>query len=172
MDTKEFEVAVNAAGGKIGLLNKGAYNALQGMIEGGERIIAAAECIDTKGAGAVIVTDRHFYGAKMTGMFSFDKTAITLAGIGSASLSGGFSKILTVTDGTRIYTFSQISKPDAVMAAIQAGKSAPAAQPGPAAALAVSPDLTAELRKFKALLDDGIITQEDFDKKKALLLGI
>ena len=29
-----------------------------------------------------------------------------------------------------------------------------------------------ELRKFKALLDDGIITQEDFDTKKKQLLGI
>jgi hypothetical protein len=29
-----------------------------------------------------------------------------------------------------------------------------------------------ELRKFKKLLDDGILTQEEFDKKKAQLLGI
>ena len=29
-----------------------------------------------------------------------------------------------------------------------------------------------EIRKFKALLDDGIITQEDFDKKKKELLGL
>ena len=29
-----------------------------------------------------------------------------------------------------------------------------------------------EIRKFKALLDDGIITQEEFDVKKKQLLGI
>ena len=29
-----------------------------------------------------------------------------------------------------------------------------------------------EIRKFKALLDDGIISQEDFDKKKKELLGL
>lgn len=29
-----------------------------------------------------------------------------------------------------------------------------------------------DLRKLKSLLDDGIITQEDFDKKKASILGI
>ncbi|TOY85320.1 SHOCT domain-containing protein [Levilactobacillus brevis] len=34
----------------------------------------------------------------------------------------------------------------------------------------VSP--TDEIRKYKELLDDGIITQDDFDKKKKQLLGI
>lgn len=29
-----------------------------------------------------------------------------------------------------------------------------------------------EIRKYKALLDDGIITQEEFDAKKKQLLGL
>ena len=29
-----------------------------------------------------------------------------------------------------------------------------------------------EIRKYKSLLDDGIITQEEFDAKKKQLLGI
>ena len=33
-------------------------------------------------------------------------------------------------------------------------------------------DPTEELRKYKKLLDDGIITQEDFDQKKKVLLGL
>jgi len=33
-------------------------------------------------------------------------------------------------------------------------------------------DTTDELRKYKALLDDGIITQEEFDSKKKQLLVI
>jgi hypothetical protein len=33
-------------------------------------------------------------------------------------------------------------------------------------------DVADELRKLKSLLDDGVITQDDFDKKKAQLLGI
>ena len=33
-------------------------------------------------------------------------------------------------------------------------------------------DPTAEIRKFKALLDDGIITQDEFDLKKKQLLGL
>lgn len=37
-----------------------------------------------------------------------------------------------------------------------------------------SPQLSAadEIAKFKKLLDDGILTQEEFDKKKAELLGL
>lgn len=35
-----------------------------------------------------------------------------------------------------------------------------------------STDPTEELRKYKALLDDGIITQEEFDQKKKQILGI
>jgi hypothetical protein len=35
-----------------------------------------------------------------------------------------------------------------------------------------STDPTVELKKYKELLDTGIITQEDFDKKKAQLLGL
>ena len=33
-------------------------------------------------------------------------------------------------------------------------------------------DLTEELRKYKALLDEEIITQEEFDKKKKELLEV
>lgn len=33
-------------------------------------------------------------------------------------------------------------------------------------------DASTELRKFKELLDDGIISQEDFDAKKSQLLGV
>lgn len=36
----------------------------------------------------------------------------------------------------------------------------------------VSPDPATELRKYKQLLDDGVITQEDFDQKKKQLLGL
>jgi len=33
-------------------------------------------------------------------------------------------------------------------------------------------DAADEIRKFKGLLDDGIITQEEFDAKKKQLLGL
>lgn len=33
-----------------------------------------------------------------------------------------------------------------------------------------TPDVATQLREFKSLLDDGIITQEEFDRKKTELL--
>ncbi|HAH94421.1 MAG TPA: SHOCT domain-containing protein, partial [Dielma fastidiosa] len=33
-------------------------------------------------------------------------------------------------------------------------------------------DPTEQLRKYKSLLDDGIITQEEFDSKKKQILGL
>jgi len=46
----------------------------------------------------------------------------------------------------------------------------PAPKPKPASVQKDDP--TVILRKYKALLDDGVITQEDFDKKKAELLNL
>ena len=45
--------------------------------------------------------------------------------------------------------------------------SAPAAQAGRGG----EPDVSEILRRFKGLLDDGIITQEEFEAKKKQLLG-
>ncbi|MCR5460888.1 MAG: M48 family metalloprotease [Acetatifactor sp.] len=42
----------------------------------------------------------------------------------------------------------------------------------PASAPADGVDIAAEIRKYKALLDDGIITQEEFDAKKKQLLNL
>lgn len=39
-------------------------------------------------------------------------------------------------------------------------------------AATISVDPTEELRRYKALLDDGIISQEEFDAKKQQLLGL
>lgn len=50
------------------------------------------------------------------------------------------------------------------------GQAAP--QAAPAAGAAPTADPTAELRKYKSLLDDGIISQADFDAKKKQLLGL
>jgi hypothetical protein len=172
MEQKIFEAGVKAVGGKIGFLNKRAYSMICDMTEAADRIIAAGECIDTDGSGAIVVTERMFYGAKATGLFSSAKTVLPLTGIGSAMLSGGiFSRALTITDGTRSYVFPQVSNADAILAAIKAGKSVTASSPD-AAQDTTSIDIAAELRKFKGLLNEGLITQEDFDKKKTALLGL
>lgn len=47
-----------------------------------------------------------------------------------------------------------------------------AARPEPVAAAPAEPDVAAELQKFAALRDQGIITSDDFDAKKRQLLGL
>ena len=168
MNNNEFESAVKAAGGKPGFLNKGFYNQLMALIPDEEKIVSAGECIDGKGPGAIIVTDRNFYAAKGTGMLSAMKVTIPLGRISSFASSGGFSRELRIAEGTVNHAFPQVSNEEGIMAAIRSGQSAP--QTVPAASPAQDP--AAELRKYKALLDDGVITQEDFDKKKAALLGL
>lgn len=52
---------------------------------------------------------------------------------------------------------------------------APAALPAAPAAPAAAPPVPAyihELRELKALVDEGVITREDYDAKKKLLLGL
>jgi hypothetical protein len=55
-----------------------------------------------------------------------------------------------------------------------AQQQAAAEQQAPAAAPAAGgmDDMTAQLTQLKALLDQGILTQEEFDAKKKQLLGI
>jgi len=149
------------------MLNKGAFNALQGLISEGENIVAAGECVDGKGSGAVIVTESNFYGSKFVNLFSSDNVTIPLEKITSFSLTGAaFMQALNITEGTLVHAYPQITNGAAIIDAIKAGKSTPSGVASPPS------DTTAELRKFKALLDDGIITQDDFDKKKAALLGL
>jgi hypothetical protein len=166
MDYQEFETAVKARGGKIGFMSKGAYMAVHALLGDGETVMAASECTSTKGPGAMVVTDRNFHASKFTGMLSAEKITIPLEKISSFSISG--INNLNITEGTLVHTYPSASNPRGIVGAIRAGKASPT--PSPAAAPAV--DAATELRKFKALLDDGIITQEDFDKKKTALLGI
>jgi hypothetical protein len=49
---------------------------------------------------------------------------------------------------------------------------APAAPAPAAAAAGGTDDITAQLTQLKALVDQGILTQEEFDAKKKQLLGI
>jgi len=46
------------------------------------------------------------------------------------------------------------------------------AMPVATATLAAAPDVVEEIQRFKALMDQGIITEEEFAAKKRQLLGI
>ena len=68
----------------------------------------------------------------------------------------------------------QMADMQAQMADMQAQMAAPAAPAAPAAAAAPTGgnDVTAQLTQLKALVDQGIVTQEEFEAKKKQLLGI
>jgi len=57
-------------------------------------------------------------------------------------------------------------------AAAAAAAPAPVAAPAASAAPAAAPDVVTELQRFKELLDQGILTEEEFTAKKRQLLGI
>jgi hypothetical protein len=167
MTYEEFEKAVKALGQKIGFSNKPCFVAVHKMLSEGENIKGAGSCVDMQGDGAIIITERNFYAAKKISLISFDNTVIPLEKITSFSSSGIIPKLM-VSEGTLVHTYSTVNNVDKILAAIKAGKSAPAPEVPPVK----QQDATDELRKLKSLLDDGIITQEDFDKKKAQLLGL
>jgi hypothetical protein len=50
-------------------------------------------------------------------------------------------------------------------------RAAASARPAPAAAAAPSPDVVAQLTGLKALLDDGVLSPEEFGRAKRTVLG-
>ena len=66
---------------------------------------------------------------------------------------------------------AQMADMQAQMATQEQAPAAPAAPPA-AAAPAGGDDVTAQLTQLKALVDQGIVTQEEFDAKKKQLLGL
>jgi hypothetical protein len=166
MTYEEFEKICKALGQKIGFTNKPTFLAVHKMIAEGETIKGAGSCVGGNGDGAIIVTERNLYSSQKTSLIGFENTVIPLENITSFSSSGLVPKLL-VSEGTLLHTYPCVNNIENILSAIRAGKSASAAAPAVA-----QQDVAAELRKLKSLLDDGIITQEDFDQKKAQLLGL
>jgi hypothetical protein len=172
MTYDEFERDVKALGCKPGFINKMAFVGVHAMLEDGETVKGVSDCIDGDGAGAIVVTEKNFYAHKKMGIIKSDSKSIPLDKVSSFSVSGGLTKNLVISEGTNQYIYKTVPNIDCVISAIKSGKSGISqAAPGPSPK-SEEIDITAELRKYKALVDEGLITQEDFDKKKAALLGI
>ena len=167
MTYEEFEKAVKALGQKIGFANKPCFVAVHKMLSEGESIKGAGSCIDMQGDGAIIITERNFYASKKISLISFDNTIIPLEKITSFS-SSGIVPTLMITEGTLVHTYTTVNNIDKILSAIKDGKSVPQ----PQETSIKQQDATDELRKYKSLLDDGVITQEDFDAKKKQLLNL
>lgn len=170
MDYAKFEARIKELGGKIGFLSIAAAVNVSSLISDDEIIQAVASSMTTKGQGFLVVTNKNFYSNVAAGMLKTDKVIIELSKISGCKISGVFGDILTITEGTLTYEYKGVKNPQNIINAIKSKNSNSVEQLGmekPATS-----DPAAELRKYKQLLDDGIITQEDFDKKKAMLLGI
>jgi hypothetical protein len=149
-----------------------AFIGVSTMITEGETIKGVADCIDGKGAEALIVTDKNFYSFKKTGMLSSDSKAIPIEKISSYSTSGGLVKNIVISEGTSQYIYETVPNFESIINAIKTAKSENASDTTPQPKTSNETDIAVELRKMKALLDEGLITQDDFEKKKAALLGI
>jgi hypothetical protein len=91
--------------------------------------------------------------------------------MGRPGLVGTMARTAVIA-GTASATANAVNSRAQGKAAAQ--QQAAAEQQAPAAAPAAGgmDDMTAQLTQLKALLDQGILTQEEFDAKKKQLLGI
>lgn len=96
---------------------------------------------------------------------------------------GAAGKNIYLSDNRTLYLILSIFVPIAAYAILQADLNTVAKQlrgeiqtqplqPAPSAAPVQNVSAADELAKFKKLLDDGVITQEEFDAKKKQLLGL
>ena len=117
----------------------------------------------------MIVTDKRIYGKVAWGKrvdLPVDSVSATatlrfLKGV-SVSTSSGRISFRVIKNYNEIYEI--INK---LLIERQSEKSIPVQQ-----VVEVKSDEADQLKKYKSLLDDGIITQEEFDAKKKQLLGL
>jgi orf2 len=169
MDYTKFEIRIKELGVKPSFLLKPVYVNLSNMISDNETINAVTSCMGKSGAGGIAVTSNNFYSVVFNKTFSADKVVIPLSKISGCAVSGLAAMKLTITEGTTKYEYNTVANSSVIVDAIKNKDSEPKNQSKPETSTSTDP--AEELRKYKKLLDDGIITQEDFDQKKRMLLG-
>jgi len=165
MTFKEFEATIKEMGQKIGIMNKPTFIHIHAMLKDGDIIKAVS---GSGGEHAILVTQNKFLSSVKTGFVTFENSVIPLEKINSYSKTGVLQSNLEITEGITIHKYDLVANINGIIAAIEEGRTGAS----PAVAPATKQDTADELRKLKSLLDDGIITQEDFDKKKNQLLGL
>ncbi len=140
-----------SVGGKLLLTNKGMYFSAHALNVGVKSVsIQLSDVIDVKMSANLFVSQRI--------------NIVTTKGSHSFTVYHGKEWIARILEAKRHgcdAPASEQQSPTEPVVPVQQTQNAPAAD-----------DYTVELRKLKALLDEGIITQEEFDLKKRSLLGI
>lgn len=138
-----------------------------------EKVIAV--CFKKDGLQQLYVTPKRVYFNEIAGMFSNNEKTIPVATISSVECSskGLFADVIINTSGARIVVEDvSVAIAQEVARTIEDLK---LNSNGPSTSQTSSKDifdLADEIRELKDLLDDGILTQEEFDAKKKQLLGI
>jgi hypothetical protein len=165
-EAKKYKVNIN-------FLKKGLYKNIAAAIPENEEILYVAEGISEKQLNKIpiVVTRRCVYmaqyGAGLLG--GMEAVGIPVSKIGSVfTKGGGFMVNLFISEGTVQHSVGNVGKAHA-QKIISLVTQAQAGQPSPQAAPLSQAD---ELAKFKKLLDDGVLTREEFDRKKAQILGL
>jgi len=159
---------------KVGFMNAGMYGKLAELIPEGDQILFAFEGLSGSGSVPVVITAQSVYLVAHAGLLGTNVAAIPVSRITSVTTkSGAFLGVLKnlyIAEGTLVHAVEKIAGnvADQAIAAINKAQSMASAPTASAAPVSQAD----ELAKFKKLLDDGVLTQEEFDKKKAQILGL
>ncbi|MCL2765606.1 MAG: SHOCT domain-containing protein [Treponema sp.] len=170
MDFNIIEEKVKENKEKIGWTNKRPFMELTKIIPDNETLFFAISGLMKKNGVTVIgITETNIYivAEPMAGM-ALTNSIIPLDRVTSVASKGGVFGSLQIAEGTVVHVLENISPANASNA-VSAFNKAKMAQPKPQHSQVSEAD---ELIKFKKLLDDGVLTQEEFDKKKAQILGL
>lgn len=144
------------------------------LTEQGETLLAV--CASVKGTKQLYVTDNRIILHEIKGIVSNDERSIPLASISSINISNKlvYSTIEIVSTGNKAiiddvpaHIALEIKSGIENLKAMAKTSTAPAGKQEKDMF-----DVADEIRELKDLLDDGILTQDEFDAKKKQLLGI
>jgi hypothetical protein len=159
---------------KVGIFNKGVYTSLAQRISDRETIKYAIAGIDEKSQTTpLIITNKAVYIMSQGQLMASGASSIPLSKITSVSSVkgklGGLFQNIVIAEGAIIHTVGVgATEVSAIISTINASMEQTQQQHAPAASVSQAN----ELIKFKKLLDDGVLTQEEFDAKKKQLLNL
>ena len=144
------------------------------LTDQGETLLAV--CASVRGIKQLYVTDQRILLHEIKGIVSNDERSIPLASISSINISNKLvcSSIEIVSTGNKAIIDDV---PAHIALEIKSGienlKAMTNTSTAPTSKVEKDMfDVADEIRELKDLLDDGILTQEEFDAKKKQLLGI
>ncbi|MBR6200199.1 MAG: SHOCT domain-containing protein [Spirochaetales bacterium] len=164
---------------KVGFFSKNLYKYAASIVTEGEDLLTVAEGLDSNTASKVpiIVTNKNVYIVKFASAFGgFSQTVIPLERIGSVSIGNGmFLKSVIITDGAvqQIVDSIAFTQADVLIKTINEAKTSNSNQNNYVEnSVENKVNLSDQIKELKKLVDDGLITQDEFDMKKKQILGL